>query len=539
MEFEPVIGFEVHAQLATASKIFCGCANEPGGAPNTRVCPVCLGMPGALPVLSGEVLDHGVRVALALHARVAPRMGFARKNYFYPDLPKGYQITQYDEPLAQGGFLDVDVHGVAKRIAIRRIHLEEDAGKTTHVARGERSVSLIDMNRCGVPLIEIVTCPDIRSVDEAAAFLVKLRRLLVFLGASSGRMHEGSMRFDTNVSVRRRGETALGTQTEIKNLNSFRAAERALAYEIERQCDVLRRGGRVEHETLLWDERAGKAVSMRSKEVAPDYRYFPEPDLPDVVVDPERVVELARTMPELPDEAQERLAVWYGLSREDAGVLTAEPGPSVVFELIARELLGRGVPGGGDGAVDGAATPALTVARPIDMRNLPRPADTDEDRQVARTVASWVTVILGGFLNERGIRLDEFALARGGGSLTLGRLRLASRLAAILRPKLAGGISESAAKRLFESAIESDEPVDALVATLDLAQVSDEDVLSRAVGAVLDEHPREVERYRAGELKLVAFFMGEVMKKTRGKADPRRANEILHRSLGGSGGPRA
>jgi aspartyl-tRNA(Asn)/glutamyl-tRNA(Gln) amidotransferase subunit B len=530
LEFDPIIGFEVHAQLLTAGKIFCGCANEAGGAPNTRTCPTCLGMPGTLPVLSEEVLDHGIRVALALHATIAERMSFARKNYFYPDLPKGYQITQYEEPLATGGFLDVDVRGVTRRIGIRRIHLEEDAGKTRHALRGEAGGSLIDMNRCGVPLVEIVTSPDLGSLEESRAFLTKLRRVLVFLGASSGRMHEGSIRFDTNVSVRRRGDAALGTQTEIKNLNSFRSAERALAYEIERQSDLLRRGGRVEHETLLWDERAGAALSMRSKEVAPDYRYFPEPDLPDVLVEPERVAECARTMPELPDEMSERLVAWYGLSRQDSLVLTAEPGPAALFELTVRELTGGPAPDLADGRA-GIAPRTHSPALPFDLARLVRPHDSDELRRVARTVASWVTVVLAGTLNDRGVRLDEFASSRGRGSIGPGYRVLGSRLAAILRPKLAGTISEPAAKRLFESAIESDEPIEALVARLNLTQISDEDVLTQAVRSVLEDHPMEVERFRAGEVKLLAFFMGEVMKATRGKADPRRASEILARIL--------
>ena len=341
LNYEPVIGFEVHAQLVSRTKLFCGCVNEVGGAPNSRTCPVCLGHPGALPVLNDRVVDAALMVALALDASVSSRTGFSRKNYFYPDLPKGYQITQFGEPLARDGHFDVTVEGVTRLVGIRQVHTEEDAGKSVHAEENGRMVGLVDMNRCGVPLVEIVTRPDITSIEEADTFLAALRRLLLYLGVVSGRMHEGSLRFDTNVSLKEPGSETLGTQTEIKNLNSFRAVRKALTFEIERQARVLDSGGTVHHETLLWDETAGRAVSMRSKEGASDYRYFPEPDLVDLTIDEERLERVRAAMPELPEAARVRLCTQYGLPEYDASVLTAEPGTLRFYESALAAVVER------------------------------------------------------------------------------------------------------------------------------------------------------------------------------------------------------
>ncbi len=526
MEFEPVIGFEIHAQLDTESKIFCACMVSAGASPNELTCPICLGMPGVLPVLNEEVVDLGVRVALALNARVAPKMGFARKNYFYPDLPKGYQITQYAEPLATDGHLDVAAGGSTRRVGILRIHLEEDAGKTVHLGAGGEAASLVDLNRCGVPLIEIVTAPDIRSLDEADAFLTSLTTILVYLGVTSGRMHEGTVRFDTNVSVRKKGEERLGTQTEIKNLNSFRAVRKALAYEIERQANAAAAGLDIIHETLLWDEQAEQALPMRSKEEESDYRYFPEPDLGDVVIEAERVARIARAMPELPHAVRERFVRSYGLPPYDAGVLTAGPDTAAYFEVTTREVV-RALhpelaiaPIGGD-------LPVIDVRVRLRLSDHPLPDGIADLPTIAKTVSNWVMVIVGARLNEDGVDIRTFSSALS-----------PSHLAEIIRARLEHQINEPAAKRLFDAAIRSDEPIDALIESLELSQLSDKAALEDVVRRVVESHPDEVARYRAGEGKLLGFLMGRVMKETGGRADPARANEILRRALDSEAGER-
>jgi len=526
LEFEPVIGFEVHAQLTTRSKIFCSSANEPGGPPNTRVCPVCLGMPGVLPVLNERAVDLGILVALALDADVAGRMGFARKNYFYPDLPKGYQITQFAEPLATGGHVDLEIDGATTRVGIRQIHIEEDAGKTIHAATAGEGASLVDMNRCGVPLVEIVTRPDVRSIDTADALLTKLRRILVFLGVATGRMHEGSLRFDTNVSLRPAGEEALGTATEIKNMNSFRAVRRALAFEIERQARVLASGGEVVHETLLWDEDGDRAIPMRSKEIASDYRYFPEPDLVDVVIDRERLERLRGAMPELPDAMRDRFVDEYGLARCDADVLTAELDTALYYEATVRELVRLLRPELDLASAGRVLAPSADVLGPpsarVDFRLLPLPGEAGARGEISKTAANWVVGKLAAWLNAAdGIALRDLA----------GAAMPPSRLARVILSRLDGTLNEPAAKRLFEAAVESEDAIDALIERLDLAQVSDEGTLGEVVGAVLEEHPGEVARYRSGEGKLLGHFMGLVMKATNGKADPEVARAILEASL--------
>jgi len=499
LEFEPVIGFEVHAQLATRTKIFCGCLNETGGPPNSRTCPVCLGLPGALPVLNETVVDSAVAVALALGATVSGRSGFSRKNYFYPDLPKGYQITQFAEPVAAGGHLDIEVDGGVCRVGVRQVHIEEDAGKSVHAAVGASGASLIDMNRCGVPLVEIVTEPDIGSVDEADAFLVELRRVLIFLGVTSGEMHEGSLRFDTNVSVRARGSSELGTQTEIKNLNSFRAVRRALEYEIDRQRRVMLEGGTVVHETLLWDEESGRALPMRSKEGASDYRHFPEPDLVDFEIDASRLARLAESLPELPGDARRRLVADYAIPDYDASVLASDPATLSLYEATASavlEYLGDDAPPG-----------------------------------TAKTVSNWVMVVLGGYLSERGLTLSELAERTPAGAPGAGAPALARRVAEVIALRLRGDVSEPGARRLFESAMDSGEAVEELVEKLGLSAVTDEDEVRSHVREVLEEHADEVARYLAGASKLERFFIGLVLRRTGGAADPELVARVLQQEL--------
>src|SRR2546425_3273425 len=336
MEYEPVIGLEIHAHLLTRTKIFCGCSTAFGAPPNSQVCPVCVGLPGALPVLNSRAVDYAIKAALALGCDVQPVSIFARKNYFYPDLPKGYQISQYERPLALRGSLEFTVAGQAKRVGITRVHMEEDAGKSLHEGFPDSDrKTYLDYNRSGVPLIEIVTEPDMRSAAEAAEFFERLRDILVWLGVNDGNMEEGSLRCDANVSVRPAGQERFGTKAEVKNLNSFRYLQKALEYEIDRQIDLLESGGRVVQETRLWDSAAGRTLSMRSKEEAHDYRYFPEPDLPPLVVDEARIAAVRETMPELPEARRQRFVAAYGLPAYDAGVLTSSAGLADYFEKVA------------------------------------------------------------------------------------------------------------------------------------------------------------------------------------------------------------
>jgi aspartyl-tRNA(Asn)/glutamyl-tRNA(Gln) amidotransferase subunit B len=475
--FEPVIGLEVHVQLATRTKLFCGDVAEFGAPPNTHVCPVCLGLPGALPVLNGAAVERAVTAALGLGCDIRESSEFARKNYFYPDLPKGYQITQFDRPIATGGGLDVQAGDDAPvRVRLRRIHMEEDAGKSIHDRLDGRTA--IDLNRAGVPLIEIVTEPDVRSPAHARAFLSALKQILEYLEVSDCDMEKGSLRVDANVSVRPMGSDTLGTKTEVKNMNSFANVERALEYEIERQTALRAGGGTVVHQTLLWDANRGEARPMRSKEESHDYRYFPDPDLPPLHVAPALVARLRAELPELPAAKQRRFQEAFGLPAYDAGVLAAQRATADYFEAVAGLA--------GD----------------------------------AKAASNWIMTDVLGWLNQR--------------QATLAELRVPpARLAELIGLVRAGTISSTVARALFVRIAESGEAPGAVVEREGLVQVRDESQLEMWARDAVDAHPAEVARYRAGDGKLLAFFMGQVMKKSQGRADPRRATEILRALLDG------
>ncbi|HCF62738.1 MAG TPA: Asp-tRNA(Asn)/Glu-tRNA(Gln) amidotransferase GatCAB subunit B [Myxococcales bacterium] len=477
MSYIPVIGLEVHAQLLTRTKIFCGCSTEFGAPPNHHTCPVCLGMPGVLPVLNRKVVELAVKAGLALRCEIRRTSVWARKNYFYPDLPKGYQISQYELPLCENGQLLVDTAGGEERVRIKRIHMEEDAGKNIHET-GSAS-SLVDFNRAGVPLVEIVTEPDLGSPEAASDYLKTLRDLLVSLGISGANMEEGGFRCDANVSVRPEGAKELGTRTELKNLNSFRFVRQALELEIARQIGVLEGGGRIVQETRLYDPGQGVTRAMRSKEEAHDYRYFPEPDLQPLVVEEAYVAEIDEALPELPRDRMKRFEAQYGLSREEARSLT--------FEVDRRigELF------------------EATAARYPDAKKL----------------ANWFRGELFRALNEGQASLD---------TLRLTPESFASLLALIDE----GQISLNAAKEVFAELLARGGDPGTIVEARGLRQVSDTAALERVVDEVLAANPAEVERYRAGKKKLFGFFTGQVMRETKGKANPAVVNELLREKLG-------
>jgi aspartyl-tRNA(Asn)/glutamyl-tRNA(Gln) amidotransferase subunit B len=481
--YEPVIGLEVHAQLRTRTKAFCGCSTRFGDQPNTNVCPVCLGMPGTLPVANRTMVEFILRLGMALECEISPRSSFARKNYFYPDLPKGYQISQFEEPMCRGGHLELELaEGQRRRIGITRIHMEEDAGKLIH---DQGADTLVDVNRCGVPLIEIVSEPDLRSPQEAAQFLSSMRQIVTYLEICDGNMEEGSLRCDANVSVRRRGETRYGTKTELKNMNSFRNVERALEFEIHRQIGLLEDGRPVVQETLLWDSARSVATPMRGKEAAHDYRYFPEPDLVPVLVDDAWMARVRAELPELPGARRARLVEQLSLPPYDAGVLTAERETAEYFEQTLHAL-------------------SEISARP--------------QHENAKVASNWVmTEILGVAVNRAG----------PGAAFPVPPANLARLINLVQR----GTISGSTAKTVFEAMISSQEEPEAIVRARGLMQVSDEDAIETAVSAVLEANAPQVQKYLEGSEKVFGFFVGETMRRMKGKGNPRVINELLRKAL--------
>jgi len=477
-DYEPVIGLEVHAQLLTESKIFCGCSTRFGDEPNQNTCPVCMGFPGVLPVLNKKVVEFAIRAGLATHCEIARYSRWARKNYFYPDLPKGYQISQYELPLCRNGCLDIERNGARKRIRLTRIHMEEDAGKNIHDVQGD--YSLVDLNRAGVPLLEIVSEPDIRSAEEAGHYLKRLRAILQYLEICDGNMEEGSFRCDANVSVRPEGSTALGVRTELKNMNSFKAVEKALEYEIKRQSEVLSGGGKILQETCLWDADREVSRSMRSKEYAHDYRYFPEPDLLPLVVEEKWIEEIKAGLPELPEERKQRFVADYGLPLYDAELLTTRRDVADYFEEAVR------------------------------IHRKPK------------ALSNWVMGDLFRVIKERkldqALRITSWPIPPG-------------HLAAMVRMIDEGKISGKIAKTLFGEMLERGEAPEKIVRERGLEQVTDLSSIEKAVEEVLAAHSQPVSQYRAGNEKIFGFLVGQVMKATQGKASPQMVNELLRKKL--------
>jgi aspartyl-tRNA(Asn)/glutamyl-tRNA(Gln) amidotransferase subunit B len=477
MSYEAVIGLEIHAQLPTATKIFCGCSTRFGAPPNTQICPVCLGLPGSLPVLNRRAVDLALRAGVALGCAINARSVFARKNYFYPDLPKGYQISQYDQPLVGPGELQVTSGDRTISVGITRIHLEEDAGKSLHEGLADHADrTSLDYNRAGVPLIEIVTEPDLRSAADASAFFEQLRATLVWIGVSDGNMEEGSLRCDANVSIRPVGQTRLGTKAEVKNLNSFRYLRQALDYEIGRQIDLLDSGRRIEQETRLWDQATSRTITMRSKEEAHDYRYFPEPDLSPVDVDAARIEQARQALPELPAARRARLMAECGLSAYDATELTRARDTGDWF----AEVVAAGAP--------------------------------------AKAAANWLMGEMSRALNEAGLALADSPV---------GPEKLAGLIDLIERRV----INSPTAKDVFEKMWSTGATAAAIVEADGLAQISDEGALVAAVDRVIAGYPEPTRQYRAGQTKVLGFLVGQVMKATGGKASPALVNELMRRAL--------
>jgi len=474
-KWEPVIGLEVHAELLTRSKMFCSCAvieDYASAQPNTHVCPVCMALPGSLPVINARAVEYTIRTGLALGCAIGEFNIFARKNYFYPDLPKGYQISQYEYPLCKQGWLEIELGETTKRIGITRVHLEEDTGKLTHVGQA----SLIDFNRAGVPLMEIVSEPDMRSVDEVKAYATRLRAILRYIGVSSGDMEKGAMRFEANVSIRLQGSTELNTRTEIKNLNSFRALVRATEYEIARQIRVVESGGAVEQETLGWNETRGETYLQRGKEHAHDYRYFPEPDLLPLEVSRQEVERLRATLPELPDAKRDRFVAQYGLSRYDATLLTAERAVGEYFEACVSNL----------------------------------------ESQISnfKVVANWMTGELFRLMNETGTDIEQVKVKP-------------ADLVALVEMVGGGQVNQNTAKLVFADMFATGEPPASIVERSGLVQISDTSVLTAVVEGVLDENPKQVAEYLGGKEQLFKWLLGQVMKATRGQANPQAAQAAL------------
>ncbi|WP_019121668.1 Asp-tRNA(Asn)/Glu-tRNA(Gln) amidotransferase subunit GatB [Brevibacillus massiliensis] len=469
-QFETVIGLEVHAELSTNSKIFCGCPTTFGAPPNTHTCPICLGHPGVLPVTNKQAVEFAMKAALALNCEISRETKFDRKNYFYPDLPKAYQISQYDQPIGKNGWIDIEVNGEKKRIGINRLHLEEDAGKLTHAEYG--GGTLVDYNRVGVPLIEIVSEPDISSPEEAKAYLEKLKAILQYTEVSDVRMEQGSLRCDANVSIRPVGQKELGTKTELKNMNSFRNVQLGLEYEVERQREVVKSGGKVTQETRRWDEAGKKTVVMRSKEEAHDYRYFPDPDLVRMQISEEWIEAVKASIPELPDARQARYIDEYGLSREDAGVITISKDSADFF----------------DEAVKTGADP--------------------------KAVANWLMGDLFGYLNANNLELADVKITPQG-------------LGEMIKLIEKGTISTKIAKVVFKEMVETGKEPAKIVEEQGLVQISDEGELKRIVDEVIAANPQSVADYKAGKKQAVGYLVGQVMKQTKGKANPPMVNKLL------------
>src|SRR5512136_412063 len=476
MSYEPVIGLEVHAQLLTKAKIFCSCSTQFGAEPNSHACPVCMGMPGVLPVLNKKVVEYAMKMALATHCRINGSCNFARKNYFYPDLPKGYQISQYAQPLAEHGYVDIEQDGGKKRIGITRIHMEEDAGKMIHDEH--LPSSYIDLNRTGVPLIEILSEPDMRSAEEASAYLRRLHEILVYLEICDGNMEEGSFRCDANVSIRPTGESTFGTRAELKNMNSFRNVQRALEYEIKRQQYIVESGQAVVQETRLWDDAQGVTLSMRGKEEAHDYRYFPDPDLVPTVIEDSWVEEVKRGLSELPLEKRERFMRDYQIPAYDAGVLTSSRVLADYFEEVAR-LSGK-----------------------------------------PKTASNWVMGDILRFLNADRRDIKDCPM-------------LHRSLAEMIRLIEDGTISGKMAKDIVEEMYKTGKPPKAIIEEKGMVQITDEAALAKTIAEVLAENTSQVEQYRSGREKLFGYFVGQVMKATGGKANPQLINRLLKKMLKG------
>jgi aspartyl-tRNA(Asn)/glutamyl-tRNA(Gln) amidotransferase subunit B len=476
-KYEMVVGLEVHVQLKTRSKAFCGCSADFGAPPNMNTCPVCLALPGALPVINAEAVRLAVRAAIALECTINLRSVFARKNYFYPDLPKGYQISQYDQPLAVRGTLHAIIPGetTLHDIAITRLHMEEDAGKSVHDRYPRKTA--IDLNRAGVPLIEIVSEPDIRSAAEAGAYLRTLKQILEYADVSDVSMEEGSLRVDANVSARLHGATELGTKTEVKNVNSFSAVERSLQSEFERQCAMLDRGEVVRQETMIWDASRGTVRPARSKEESHDYRYFPDPDLPPLILDPDYIARLRHTLPEMPQQLRERFRTEFGLNDAELDAVTAEPRLAAYFEGVARAH--------GD----------------------------------AKTAAKWVMGELAAALNETGTGVRDFPVR-------------APQLAELLDMVRDGKLSHTAAKAVFATMRSSGKSAAVVAAEMSVTQVGDDSQIEQWIAEVFAELPNETARFRAGEKKLTGVLVGAVMKKSKGRADPKKVNALLGKLAG-------